>query len=74
MIDLKDLAECEHQAYITKLKFRYALELHGSFDDIGIVARLSDDECENLASFCRSFLHAWEFAQQQGEQQNDGSE
>lgn len=69
--DLKDLAECEHQAYITKLKFRYALELHASFDGVGTVARLSEDECENLATFCRSFLHAWEFAQKQESQQND---
>lgn len=24
-----------------------------------------EDELENLATFCRAFLHAWEFAQKQ---------
>lgn len=72
-LDLEDLTWSLTQIHIKSYKKTgdYMMEVEHETNKKMEDMLLNDDECENLASFCRSFLHAWEFAQQQEGQQND---
>lgn len=61
-IDLLLSKEC--QCYVSNIRKGFYLqsEITGyAIEDI----KIDEEEAENLASFCRSFLNAWEFARKQ---------
>ena len=57
----------EISCYITKTRHAYLLETENASTNQLRPKPLTESECENMAYFCRSFLSAWEFVQNQGE-------
>ena len=63
-----DIKNYDWSSYIEKTGQWFILSLENQFEQTAPDQILEENQAENLATFCRGYLLAWEYAQQQEEQ------
>jgi len=65
---LNDLKNCDWSSNIKKQGEWFILSLENNFECEAPLQILNNKQAENLATFCRGYLLAWEYAQEQENQ------